>query len=225
MRRSRAGGWILLCVALMSPDVQAEEPGTLVERVVAVVEGQVVTLAQLEFEARVFLIERGGSEATTAPVDNATLRSVLAISIAQRLQTLEADKLQVYRLDESALGQSLVAFEERVGGRLPLQRFLAQQDMDRSQLVELLARAQRSEKILDSKIHLRALVSEAETRREYEDHPQRYGPSFEAASPAVREALTRVRYRALAQQELASLRANANVRVLGPFAREPEDTP
>jgi hypothetical protein len=193
--------------------------GQILDRVVAVVESQLITLTDLTFEARVFLVEQGGVEAVKAPLDDAILRGALEASIAQRLQVAEADRLQAYPLDEQALLRRVRAFEERVGGKRLLQEFLEQQDTELSRLEEVLGRAQRAEKILDSKIRLRARVSESDVRREFDQHKDRYGGSFDAVRGAIRERLTRERYGVLAKEELASVRAAANVRLVAPLAR------
>lgn len=209
-----------LMLAALSRAEEAPAPhGQILDRVVAVVDSQLISLSDLEFEARVLLVDRGGLAAASAVLDDATLKSALDTSIAQRLQIAEADRLQAYPQDEQALLQRVQSFEEKMGGRKALQKFLQAQDADVSRLQEVLGRAQRAEKILDSRIRLRAQVSEADVRREFEQHPDRYAASFDLARGPIRERLTREKYGVLAQQELTSLRAAANVRLVAPFAR------
>jgi hypothetical protein len=59
----------------------------------------VLSWSQLDFEARVMLIDRGGVEAVTAPLDAATIQNALDLAIAQRAATAEADKLNAYPVE------------------------------------------------------------------------------------------------------------------------------
>src|SRR6478736_150818 len=58
----------IVAIVLCLPWVAGAEP-TVIDRSVALVNGQVMTLSELDFEARVLLIYAGGTEAATAPLD------------------------------------------------------------------------------------------------------------------------------------------------------------
>jgi hypothetical protein len=221
----------LLAAALTPAAVRAQAPaapapavlpGRVLDRVVAVVESQVLTLSALEFEARVALIERGGVQAAEATLDEQTLKSALELALSQRVQVLDADRLQAFAADPQEVQARLARFVERIGGGPALQRFLARHEVDAEALLAVLERAVRAEHILDSRVRLRAQVSEAEVRRYYDAHAAELGRSYAMARAAVRERLVRERYAQLAQAELASLRRSPQVRRVAPFAREGE---
>jgi hypothetical protein len=226
-RAARAGG---LCVAaLMAILVPGEgrgqgpaapPPGRVLDRVVAVVEDQVLTLSALEFETRVALIERGGIQASEAPLDEEVLRGALELALSQRVQVLDADRLQAFPADPQEVQARYARLVERFGGEPALQAFLARHEMEAEGLIAVLERSVRAEHILDSRIRLRAQVSEAEVRRYYEANAAQLGGSYEALRGAVRERLVRERYAQLAQAELANVRRSPQVRRVAPFARE-----
>ncbi len=226
-RRMGAGtlwmaGWLLLgpfqgAWAQRAP-VDAES--RVVDRVVAVIEGQVLTLSELQFEARVALVQRGGMQALEAPLDEDTLRSVLELVINERAQVLNADRLQAFPAEPGEVASRLEAFKNRLGGEGALRRFLARHDVDQAGLEKVLARGLRAERILDSRVRLRAQVGETEVRRYYEQHAGELPPDYETVRTAIREQLVRERYRALAKEELDQVRASAQVRLVAPFARE-----
>ena len=214
-------GWLLLAPAMgarAEPPPEAES--RVVDRVVAVIEGQVLTLSELRFEARVALVQRGGVQALEAPLDEDTLRGALELCINQRVQVLNADRLQAFPAEPADVQARLEAFQVRVGGEAALRRFLAQHDMEREGLERVLARGLRAERILDSRIRLRAQVGETEVRRHYEQHAAEYPAGYESVRAHIREKLVRERYGALAAEELAQVRASAQVRRVAPFTRE-----
>lgn len=221
-------GWAALAAGLLPLLAAAEPPprGKVLDRAIALVEGRVITLSELEFEARVALIQAGGREAATAQLDEAALRAALEQSIGQRLETSEAEKLQAYPVEEAEVEAALRAFEARFadepGG---FERFLAQCEADRQELATVLYRQLRAAKLLDSKLRLRAQVTEADLRRYYELHLARGGPPFEEIKAALRQKLVAERMAALTAAELAHIRRGADVRVIAPFARATPDLP
>src|SRR5687767_5349565 len=88
--------WLL--VFLILPLLGVAQP-KLIDRSVALIDGRVLTLSELRFEARVLLIHGGGVEAAFRDLDFTTLRSVLDSVIGQRLEIAEADKLTAYPLE------------------------------------------------------------------------------------------------------------------------------
>lgn len=205
-------------VALAQPRSDAGEASVgVIDRVVATVENQVLTQSELEFEARVALIQHGAQQAASAPLDDRTLRASLDFVIGQRLHAAEADKLQAFVLDEGEVDQALSDFEEKIGGRAALEQFLRRFEADRQWLGNILARSLRAERILDSKIRLKAQVSDSEIRRYYDAHQAELsGQSYEEVRPALKEKLMRDRYQELAAAEMQQLRRTANVRIIAP---------
>ncbi|AKQ66743.1 hypothetical protein A176_003655 [Myxococcus hansupus] len=214
-------GWLsLVPVAGAAATPPSAVEGRVADRVVAIIEGQVLTLSELRFEARVALVQRGGMQALDLPLDEDTLRGALELVINQRVQVLNADRLQAFPAEPSDVQARVAAFQAAVGGAAALKQFLVRHDVDARGLEQVLSRGLRAERILDSRIRLRAQVGETEVRRHFEQHADEYAEGYEAARTRIREKLVRERYGALAAEELAQVRASAQVRRVAPFARE-----
>jgi hypothetical protein len=184
----------------------------ILDRVVASVDGQVITLSDLRFEARVALVERGGASLADAPLDEPTLRSALELAIAQRAAGAEADRLGTFLLEAQDVEVRLERFVARFPDRAAVDAFLRSTGADEAQLRDVLGRALRAERALDARVRLRAQVSEADVRRAWEAAGS--PGTFEDARGAIREQLVRARYEAAAKEELAKLRAAAQVRIV-----------
>ncbi len=74
-----------LCAAAVAAEERHPSEGTVIDRAVAVVDGQLITLSELEFEARVGLIQRGGTRGAEDPLNDEARRSALQLSIVERL--------------------------------------------------------------------------------------------------------------------------------------------
>lgn len=195
---------------------QVQGEGRVIDRVVAIVEGQIITQSDLEFEAAVALAQQGAIEAAGQELDAETLRSALDYAIAQRLESLEAEELQAFVVEEREVEAAANALAERFGSPAAFERFLARHEADRAHLFVVLKRWLRATKLLDSRIHLRAQVSEADIKRYYDAHAAELGRPYDEVRPALREKLVRERYGRLAAAEIAQLRAAANVRLVAP---------
>ncbi len=208
-RRTRQWFLVFLCIPLL-----ALAQTRLLDRSVALIDGRVLTLSELQFEARVLLIHRGGVEAAFRELDHSTLRSVLDLVIGQRLEMAEADKLKAYPLEEGELERAMETFSARLGGAPQLNSFLKATDADESSLALVLSRMLRTERVFEGKLKLKAQVSEAEAKNLQVERPDLQG----LALPALRQKLFNERFKALAAAELASVRKAGSVRLLGPFA-------
>lgn len=233
-------GWVVGWLALVPlaaarpaapeapPQAASEAPGAggrVIERVVAVIGNQVLTLSELEFETRVMLVQRGGVRAAEVSLDEQTLRGALELAINQRLLVEGADRLQAFQAERSEVEARLRAFRERFEDETALLAFLARHDADLEQLTAVLERGVRAERILDSRIRLRAQVSEAEVRRYWEEHKGTLGGPYEAVRDTVKEKLFRERYGQLAKEEFKQVRDSARIRRVAPFARSREGEP
>ena len=229
-------GWLVLVpVAAARPpapgpssEPSSEAPaaeGRVIDRVVAVIGTQVLTLSELEFEARVTLVQRGGVRAAEVLLDEQTLRGALELGINQRLLVAGADRLQAFQAERSEVEARLRTFRERFEDETALLAFLARHDADLEQLTAVLERSVRAERILDSRIRLRAQVSEAEVRRYWEEHKGTLGGPFEAVRDTLKEKLFRERYNQLAKDEFKLVRESARIRRVAPFARIREGEP
>ena len=183
----------------------------------ALVDGRVLSWSQLDFEARVMLIDRGGVEAATAPLDASTIQNALDLAIAQRAATAEADKLNAYPVEPAELDQRLRTLESRFPSAAAFQGFLRAHDADRAALAEVLARAVRTEKFVEGRVRLRSQVPESEVRKAWE--ADRGDKSWEEARGPLRERMQRERAYVLAREALGQLRTSIPVRIIA----RPED--
>ncbi|RPH73157.1 MAG: hypothetical protein EHM78_00375 [Myxococcaceae bacterium] len=208
-RRCQGTRALLVLGALLVADVAG---GRVLDRVVALVDGRVLSWSQLDFEARVMLIDRGGVEAATAPLDASTIQNALDLAIAQRAATAEADKLNSYPVEPAEIDQRLRTFESRFPSAAAFQSFLKAHDADRASLAEVLARAVRTEKFVEGRVRLRSQVPESEVRKAWEaDHG---GRTWEEARGRLRERMQRERAYVLAREALAQLRSSIPVRII-----------
>ena len=186
----------------------------VLDRVVALVDGRLLSASQLDFEARVMLIDRGGIDAATAPLDAAALQNALDLAIAQRAASAEADKLNAYPVEPAEVDARLRAFEARFATPAAFDSFLKGHDADRAQVAEVLARALRTEKFIEGRVRLRSQVSESDVRRAWEADPG--GRSWEEARVPLRDRLQRERAFVLARDALGQLRNAVPVRIVTP---------
>ena len=178
----------------------------------ALVDGRVLSWSQLDFEARVMLIDRGGVDAATAPLDASTLQNALDLAVAQRAATAEADKLNAYPVEPAEIDQRLRTFESRFPNTAAFQSFLRAHDADRAALAEVLARATRTEKFIEGRVRLRSQVPESEVRKAWEADSG--GKTWEEARGPLRDRMQRERAYVLAREALGQLRASIPVRIV-----------
>jgi hypothetical protein len=214
------GLWLLAGVA-GAQSSQSSPDASVIDRTVAVVDGRVITLSELDFEARVGLIQRGGIASAEGPLDDETLRAALQLSIAERLENLEGDRLQAFPVGDAEVEVALQQFRSHFANDSEFLRFLDRHEADQQQLSALLGRRLRAAKVLDSRVRLRARASDAEVRRYYDEHQDVYGPAFEKVREQIQEKLFREHYQELVKGELGQLRKSADVRLIAPFARTP----
>jgi len=208
---------------------QAAEPGRVVDRIVAVVEGvsdgRVITWSDLTFEAAVALVQRGGMRAATVPLDDQALRTALDFAIAQRLLIAEADKVGAFQPDEGELDAAVRAFEAKFDSDAAFQRFLRKHDVDRGGLREVLRRTLRAERVLDSRVRLRAQVSEADARRYYDLHQLELNGTYDEVRQSLRDKLVRDKYAELVVAEVQRLKKAADVKMVAPPSAGEESGP
>lgn len=195
----------------------AEPEGRVLDRAVASIEERVITASQLDFEARVLLVNAGGVNAAFAPLDQPVLESSLRLMIDQRLAVLEADKLEAWPLEPGELEKAIADFRARFDGEATFVRFLQLHEADLGDLGEVLRRNLRAQRALEGKLRLRAQVGEAEAKRYQAAHPELKN----SAPEQVRALLAQKKFGELVKQELQEQRRQSDVRLLGPFAPKP----
>jgi hypothetical protein len=189
-------------------------PRIVLDQAVASVEGKVITASQLDFEARVLLVNAGGLEAAFAPLDHEVLSKSLNAVLDQRLATLEADKIDAYAVDQEELDKAITTFRGRFATDERFRLFLERHEADMNDLGQVLRRTLRAQRAIDGRLRLKAQVSETEARQYQSQHPELREQPIEA----VRQKLFSQRFAVLMREELNQARRQADVRLLGPYA-------
>jgi hypothetical protein len=221
MNTARLVPTFALCLGLGRSVLAADSSvDQVVDRVVVVVEGQVITQSELEFEARVFLVGHGALGASDGTLDTPALRSALELAINQRLQEREAEKLKAFPVEPGEIESAMASFRARFSTMGEYQAFLSRNEADELQLVTVLSRGLRAEKMLDSKLKLRAQISESDVRAYYDQHSGELSGTYAELRQALREKLFREKYTRMAAAEVTQLRQKADIRSVAPFARQ-----
>jgi hypothetical protein len=201
-------------IAVLGVAFAAHADAHVVDRSVALVNGQVLTLSELELEARVLLVYAGGVEAATAELDAQALRDALDEILSDRVLAAEAEALGAYPLEEGELETAVKRFKGRFQTQADWQRFLDRRETDEAAIGVTLGRYLRAQHVLDGKLRLKAQVSEADAKKYVAEHKE----LEELPLAAVRQKLFADRFHTLARAEVKQAKKAAGVRLLGPFA-------
>ena len=206
---------LLPVLALWIGHGRARADGRVVDRVLATVGTEVITLSRLEFESRVQLVSRGGTEASMAALPGDVLAQNLAFAISQRLAAAEAGKLGVFEVDPSEIDAATTDFRSALG-TVPLEQFLALNELTLGELQRLFRRDLQAGKYLTSRAQLRAPVDDGDVNALLAQHPELADRPSRALREELRARLTRERTEAQVQAELQRLYARAKVRIVDP---------
>jgi hypothetical protein len=178
------------------------------DRVVASIAGDAITERQLEFETRVIFIYEGGVRAATATLDQQALGVGLAEVIADSVAVAEAKRIDAYTLEPGELDGALVRFREQIADEA-LNQLLLSADADMGDVRRVLERRLRATRVWDSRLRLKAQVSEVDLRKYKETHPE----AKDLSPDALRRVLYRRRYDELKAIELKAARRQYDVRL------------
>jgi len=219
----------VLAVALAAaagplPARPANETGRLVDRVVAVItpadahaSRTLITLSDLELEARVALISRGAVLAAEADLPPDTLAATLEWSIAEHLILAEAEQLAVAVAETTELEAALARFRDGLG-QATFERFLSRWEVEPGELVRLLRRRIVVDRYLASRLRLGGGISERELRDAYDARKGELGTvTFADAHDALLAKLEMERREELVGALVRDLRSRSQVRVLHSF--------
>lgn len=211
----RSLAMLLPGVVLVGLASRAQAEGPVVDRVVATVGAEVITLSRLEFESRVQLVARGGSEAALAALPGDVLAQNLAYAISQRLAAAEAAKLGVFDVDPSEVDAATTDFRSALAP-LSLEQFLSANELTLGELQRLFRRDLQAGKYLTSRAQLRTPVDDADVTALLSARPDLADKPSRALRDELRAQLTRERTEAQVQGELQRLYARAKVRIVDP---------
>ncbi len=195
---------ILAALALSAPAESARKPAAaagsslpsdlegavLIDSVVARVNRHPITESQLEIEARLALAEHGELATAQGGLSEAQLASALDYLIDQLLLEDEAERLQIYEIDDQQTRKAFLQLAGRFPPGRPLQSFLDRFGIASDMLDGSLRRGLRAEQYLENKIRVQV----------------QGGTSPTAAQEVAKELV-------------AQLRARADIRLLASFKR------
>jgi hypothetical protein len=164
--------------------------GTLVDRVVAVIDKQVITLSELLAEARIALAYKEGEQVASADLDEELLQHLRDYVVNQTIIAMQARRLGAAEVPESEVSREVQRFTGRFHSNDAFRAFLRRFDISEETLRNLTYRNLRNDRYVAERMRLRVAARYAE-------------PS----SPQYQEAFKRW---------LAELRESAEVRLLGP---------
>lgn len=175
----------------------------------------IITLSDLELEARIAIIGRGGSGAAQGALPAETLAATLEWLLAQQLLFVEAEQLAVSAVEGAEVAEAVARFREKAGGADAYRDFLVQQELTELELARILRRGLAVSRYLDSRFKLAVAVSDEELQRGWEARREELGGrSLDDVRPAVRVLVEKEKREELVAALIADVRSRAEVRIL-----------
>ena len=204
---------------ITAPALDPAKDAVLLEAVVATVNQNVITKGQVEAEARVVLLRRGGLIGAQQPVDDGLRAGVLQYLINQEVILAEARRLQLFQVPQDELQRELLRVTSLFTSLAEYQQFLDDNGLSPEDLKQIIRRDLRVGKFLDSRVRMLSEIDVEELRAYYLQHQQEYGgQSFEQVREALAARVGRQRSATAIGQWVDELRAQAKINILRPYA-------
>jgi hypothetical protein len=207
--------WLFLCLAMLCLPTRAlaEAKGAKLEdRIAAVVNGEVILLSQLRFEARLNLLRTGVSAEVLDQIPKGSWPALLDMLIAHRLWAASSERMELNIEQLSAVALMAERLRKAFASEADYQRFLQKYEMDSADVRATLERIVRAESNLQTRVRLRAQPNEAEMQKARE-------ASSGLSEEQTRAKLYEEKFKLLSKQELEAQRRKADVRILLNFSR------
>lgn len=184
----------------------------LVDRVMAVVNGKIVSLSDVETYQTFFWKGHETSE------DKKTMEeSLLREVIDQRLLLEEAVKFNVEKPTEGEVKAAIEEIEKRLLRKQGLLAALKERGLTRDDLKAEVRKQVRVQKFLDQRIGLFLFLREEEVVKYYEDNAQTFGKKkFDEVRKDIEETLKERKFKEKLEEYLSRLHANATIRINPP---------
>lgn len=190
--------------------------GEVLDRVVAVVEGEVMTRSMLAFETRVALVARGGQRAAEEQPDLEAMRAALPVLIGEKLAQAEAERLAVFEVEATEVDAALQTFKRQLAPTR-LDAFLESADITPGELLAMLRRRLRVERYFARRFESEGRATPQEVEAWVSLHAQELGDTSQPElREAVRQQLAREHFAQRVQRELRRLYGKAKVRIVDP---------
>jgi hypothetical protein len=200
-----------LCFALVALGAAGAPRAAIIDQVVAVVEGEVITLSDLQAAIQFGLVPIGK---TDDPVAEA-----LEPWIRRQLELGEVNRYAAPEPDEAVLARRVEMARARFGSPAELAAALAATGMSEAGLRNLIRDNLRIERYLDQRFTAAPRPTDDEVARYYREHQAEFvtaggRASPEAAQDLARQRLAEERRQSLVADWLDRLRRRANVSIL-----------
>ena len=179
----------------------------LVDRLVASVNNEVITLSELE-RAVGFNVAFGGKDEDKLRTE--TLEGL----INRHLLLQEAYRLKFVEVSDQDINAEIEKLKIRLGSDNAFAGFLARLDMTREQLGRMLGERLLVEKFIEKKIGLYVRVSREEALDYFNSHAAEFkGKRFQEVQKTITAALTDHKLEQQIAQYVAELRSKADIRL------------
>ena len=155
----------MACLCIL---IAAASHAVLLDRVVAAVNNDVITLSELQ-QAVAFNAAIGG-KGSGSRLEMETLQGI----INRRLLLQEAYRLKVAEVSEQDIAAEVVRLRERLGTEASFQEFLARIGLTEAQLEKLLGERLLVERFVEKKIGLFARVNRDDVQAYFREHPDEF---------------------------------------------------
>ena len=199
-------GMVLLSIGVVLP---ATAPAELIDRIVATVNNQVITLSDLRQAVR-FNEEMGGGSRDRKDLEAETLEGL----INKRLLLREAWRLSLAEVTEQDVNDEVGKVRTRLGSDKAFRDFLQRTEMTPEQLGRMLGERLLVERFVKKKIGLFVRVGRDEARKYFDGHPEEFkGKRFPEVSKTIIALLSEKKTGRQITNYLAELRNKADVRI------------
>ena len=199
-------GMVLLSIGVVLP---ATAPAELIDRIVATVNNQVITLSDLRQAVR-FNEEMGGGSRDRKDLEAETLEGL----INKLLLLREARRLSLTEMTEQDVVDEIGKVRTRLGSDKAFRDFLQRTEMTPEQLGRMLGERLLVERFVEKKIGLFVRVGRDEARKYFDGHPEEFkGKRFPEVSKTIIALLSEKKTGRQITNYLAELRNKADVRI------------
>jgi peptidyl-prolyl cis-trans isomerase SurA len=207
--RSRAGcliaGIALVLLIAMAP---AKGHAELIDRVVAAVNNDVITLSELR-QTIAFNAALGGSTGDERRIEAETLQGI----INRRLLLQEAYRLKVAEVSDQDVVAEVDRLRQRLGTEAAFRDLLARTGLTEPQLARILGERLLVERFIEKKIGLFARVNRDEAQSYYKDHAGEFKDSrFAEVQKQIMAYLSAQKVNQQLDQYIEELRSRAVIR-------------
>lgn len=146
--------------ALVMLSLLADADGTRIDRVIAVVDREVITETELVIEARLALARRGAVRSAARPIDNRFLDSFLEYLISQLLVSTQARRVASTAVSDEEVDSEVERFADKFPSRTAYAAFLRRFDVSEDRLRASILRDLRNGAYVARRMNVRLMGRE-----------------------------------------------------------------